>query len=689
MATDRNIRNIALAAHGGCGKTTLAEAMLFETAEIDKLGQIPDGNTVMDYNPEEIKRRISISAGIAYGFWKDTKINIIDTPGFFDFEGEMACGLRAADSVIILVSARNGIGVGSENAWNYAERKNMPKIIFINDIDDENANYNQVVSDLKETFGKSVAPFYVPLQINNKVTGYVDLIHKRARDFATKENIPLTDTMLEACAETKDLMYEAIAETSEELMEKYFSGEDFTPEEIMNAIREGVRDCTITPVMFGSSIKSMGIKGLLNAIVDYFPTVSELPPEKAIKIDTNEETKVEYNEDGPVKLFVFKTISDPFVGKLSVFKVISGTLKPDCMLYNINKDAQEKISKLFIMKGKKQVEVKELKAGDIGCIAKLTVTKTNDTLSSVNDGIKIKETKLPTPNVKMAITTKDKGDAEKISAGLTKLAEEDPTIRFYNDPETHQFILCGIGEQHLEVILSKLKSRYNVEFSLSEPLVAYREKIKKKVTAEGKHKKQSGGHGQYGHCWIEFEPYDGDELIFEERVVGGSVPKNYFPAVEKGLRESVAHGVLAGYPVVGLKATLFDGSYHPVDSSEMAFKTAAHKAFLKGMEQGQSVILEPYGTLKVIIPNAYTGDIIGDINKRRGRVLGMTPINEKVQQIDAEIPVSEMTKYAVDLRSMTQGRGKFEFDFVRYEEAPANVAAEVIKSSKYVRNEED
>lgn len=687
--TDRKIRNIALAAHGGCGKTTLAESMLYFMAEIDKLGQIPDGNTVMDYNPEEVKRQISISASTAYGFWKDTKINIIDTPGFFDFEGELACGLRAADSVIILVSGKNGVGVGSENAWNYAERKNMPKIIFINDIDDENANYNQVLSDLKEAFGKSVAPFYVPLQVNNKVTGYIDLIHKRARDFETKENIPLTDTMLEACADTKDLMYEAIAETSEELMEKYFGGEDFTPEEIMTAIRSGVRDCSITPVMFGSSIKGMGIKGLLNAIVDYFPSISELSPEKATNIETNEETTVEYSDDDPAKIFIFKTISDPFVGKLSVFKVISGTVTPDTVYYNINKDVQEKISKLYIMKGKKQIEVKELHAGDIGCVAKLAVSKTNDTLSAKNDGIKIKEIKLPTPNVKMAVIANEKGDEEKISSGLSKLAEEDPTIRFYNDKETKQFILCGIGEQHLEIIQSKLKSRFNIEFNLQEPLVAYREKIKRKVSVEGKHKKQSGGHGQYGHCWIEFEPHDGDDLIFAERVVGGAVPKNYFPAVEKGLRESIAHGALAGYPVVGLKATLFDGSYHPVDSSEMAFKTAAHKAFMKGMEEAQPVILEPYGTLKVIIPNAYTGDVIGDINKRRGRVLGMTPINQKSQQIDAEIPVSEMSKYAVDLRSMTQGRGKFEFDFVRYEEAPANVTQEVIKSSKFVRVEED
>ena len=565
----------------------------------------------------------------------------------------------------------------------------MPKIIFINDIDDENANYNQVVSDLKETFGKSVAPFYVPLRVNNKVTGYIDLIHKRARDFETRENIPLTDTMLDACADTKDLMYEAIAETSEELMDKYFSGEDFTSEEIMTAIRTGVRDCSITPVMFGSSIKRMGIKGLLNAIVDYFPSIDELAPEKAYHKDSGEETTVSYSDDEPARAFVFKTISDPFVGKLSIFKVISGTIKPDTTLYNINKDAQEKISKLYIMKGKKQIEVKELKAGDIGCIAKLSVTKTNDTLCTKNDGIAIKEIKLPTPNVKRAIVTKEKGDEEKISAGLSKLCEEDPTIRFYNDTETKQFILCGIGEQHLEVIMSKLKNRFNIEFKLQEPQVAYREKIKRKVSVEGKHKKQSGGHGQYGHCWIEFEPHDGDELIFAERVVGGAVPKNYFPAVEKGLRESIAHGVLAGYPVVGLKATLYDGSYHPVDSSEMAFKMAAHKAFLKGVEEAQSVILEPYGTLTVIIPNSYTGDVIGDVNKRRGRVLGMTPINEKVQQIDAEIPVSEMSEYAIDLRSMTQGRGKFEFEFVRYEEAPSNIAQEVIKSSKFVRTEED
>ncbi len=689
MITDKKIRNIALAAHGGCGKTTLAESMLLNMARIDKAGQIPNGDTVMDFSPEEIKRGISISASIASGNWKDTKINIIDTPGFFDFEGELACGLRAADSVVILVSAKDGIGVGSENAWNYAEKKNMPKIIFINDIDDENANYAQVVADLKETFGKSVAPFYIPLSTNNKVIGYVDLIHKRARDFATRENIPLTETMLDACKETQDQMYEAIAETSEELMDKYFGGEEFSGEEIMEAIREGVRDCSITPVMFGSSIKNMGIKGLLNAIVDYFPTVDELNDEKAINIETNEETTAPYTDDGNTKMFVFKTISDPFIGKLSIFKVISGTVKPDSEYFNINKGTKEKFGKIFLPQGKKQIEVKEIHAGDIGCVAKLTVTKTNDTLCSANDSIKIKEVKLPSSNVKMAIITKEKGDEEKISQGLSKFSEEDPTIKFYNDPQTRQFILCGVGKQHLEIIKSKLKSRYNVDFTLQVPLVAYREKIRRKVSVEGKHKKQSGGHGQYGHCWIEFEPYDGEDLIFEERVVGGAVPKNYFPAIEKGLKESIAHGVLAGYPVVGLKATLFDGSYHPVDSSEMAFKTAAHKAFLKGMQEAQSTILEPYGSLVVTIPNEYTGDIIGDVNKRRGRILGMTPIDSKKQKIEAEIPVSEMAEYAIDLRSMTQGRGKFEFDFVRYEEAPANIMEQVIKSSKYVREEED
>ena len=689
MIAKGKIRNIALAAHGGCGKTTLAESMLVNMVEIDKAGKIPDGNTVMDYTPEETKRQISISSAFASGTWKDVKINIIDTPGFFDFEGEMAGGLRAADSVVILVSGKDGIGVGSENAWNYAERKNMPKIIFINDIDDENANYQQVVSDLKETFGKSIAPFYVPLSINNKVIGYVDLIHKRARDFETRENIPLSDHMLEMCAETKDQMYEAIAETSEELMDKYFNGEEFTSEEVMAAIRTGVRDCSITPVMFGSSIKNMGIKGLLNAIVDYFPAVDELNPEKAIDISDESETEVSYSDEGPTRLFVFKTISDPFIGKLSIFKVISGTVKPDMEFYNINKGTKEKISKLFIPKGKKQIEVKELSAGDIGCVSKLSVTKTNDTLSTANDNIKIKEIKFPTPHVKVAIVTKEKGDEEKISSGLSKMAEEDPTIKYYNDTQTKQFVLCGVGKQHIDVIISKLKARYNIELELQTPQVAYREKLKRKVSVEGKHKKQSGGHGQYGHCLIEFEPHDGDELIFEERVVGGAVPKNYFPAIEKGLKESTAHGVLAGYPVVGLKATLFDGSYHPVDSSEMAFKTAAHKAFMKAMQEGQSTLLEPYGALSVIVPNDYTGDIIGDVNKRRGRILGMAPINSKTQQIEAEIPVSEMAEYAIDLRSMTQGRGKFEFEFVRYEEAPAHIIENVVKSSKYVREEED
>ena len=685
----KNIRNVALAAHGGCGKTALAEAMLLNAGEIERLGKVTDGNTVMDHTPEEIKRKVSISTSVANCMWKDTKINIIDTPGLFDFEGEMACGLRAADSVVILVSGKSGVGVGSENAWNYAERKNMPKIIFINDIDDENANYSQVVNQLKEVFGKTVAPFYVPIKMDNYVAGYVDLIHNRARDFKTKENIPISETMLAGCREVKDHMYEAIAETSEELMEKFFGGEEFTPEEILNAVRVGVANCSITPVMFGSSIRDIGIRGLLNAIVDYFPAPDETVSEKGINLDTEEEISLPIKLEDPSKLFVFKTISDPFVGKLSVFKVISGKIKADTSLFNINRDTQEKIGKLFVIKGKKQVEVNELIAGDIGCVAKLAVTKTGDTLSAKNDKIAVKAIKFPHSNVKMAIIAKEKGDDEKISSGLTKLAEEDPTIKFYNDTETHQFILCGVGEQHLDVVVSKVKERFKVSFSLQEPIVAFREKIKRKIEAEGKHKKQSGGHGQFGHVKIEFEPHEGDDLIFEERVVGGSVPRNYYPAVEKGLRESIFHGVLAGYPVVGLKATLFDGSYHPVDSSEMAFKMAAHKAFVKGLESAQSVILEPIGTLAVIIPNDYMGDVIGDVNKRRGRVLGMTPVDDKLQQIDAEVPVSEMMKYATDLRSMTQGRGKYEFEFVRYEEAPPHISEKVIKDTKFVRDTED
>ena len=685
----KNIRNVALAAHGGCGKTTLAEAMLLNAGEIERLGKVPDGNTVMDHTPEEIKRKISISTSIANCTWKDTKINIIDTPGFFDFEGEMACGLRAADSVVILVSGKSGVGVGSENAWNYAERKSMPKIIFINDIDDENANYSQVLNQLKEVFGKSVAPFYVPIKMDNYVAGYVDLIHNRARDFKTKENIPISETMLAGCQEIKEYMNEAIAETSEEMMNKFFEGEEFTSEEILSAIRVGVANCSITPVMFGSSIRDIGIIGLLNAIVDYFPAPDETIAEKGYNIETDEECEVPIKAEDSTKLFVFKTISDPFVGKLSVFKVISGKITNDTQLFNINRDTQEKISKLYVTKGKKQVEVSELVTGDIGCVAKLAVTKTGDTLSAKNDKIALKAIKLPSPNVKMAIIAKEKGDDEKISAGLVKLAEEDSTIKFYNDTETHQFVLCGVGEQHLDVIVSKLKTRFNVSFELQEPIVAYREKIKRKVEAEGKHKKQSGGHGQYGHVKIEFEPHEEEELIFEERVVGGSVPRNYYPAVEKGLRESIFHGVLAGYPVVGLKATLFDGSYHPVDSSEMAFKMAAHKAFVKGLETAQSVILEPIGTLAVIVPNDYMGDVIGDINKRRGRVLGMTPVNDNIQQVDAEVPVSEMMKYATDLRSMTQGRGKYEFEFVRYEEAPMHISEKVVKDSKFVRDAED
>ena len=678
------IRNIAVMGHGKCGKTTLTEAMLFNAKMTDRMGKVADGNTVTDYDGEEIKRQFSISTALATVEWKDMKYNMIDTPGFFDFVGDVKEGIRAADSALIVLSGRSGVSVGTENVFRYAKQRGVPIMFFVNKIDDDRADYQKTLEEMKEKFGKSVTPFVYPIREGDEFKGFVDIVDMTARRYEGQDrvDIPVPDGMAEIVAPLREMIMEAVAETDEALMVKYFNGEEFTFDEIKQAIRKGVKDGVIYPVYCGSGQDNIGVRSLMDGMGKYLPAPSEIE-EIARVADTGEPVELVQSETETTAAVVFKTIADPYVGKMSLFRVYSGEVKGDSTLYNPNKDVNEKIGKVFNLCGKKQLDAKSIKAGDIGAVAKLESTKTGDTLCEKGKNIILTGIEFPQPVLSMAIKPQTKGDEEKIISGLNKLMEEDPTFTITNNTETKQTLINGQGEQHIDVIISKLKSKYGVGAVLEDPIVPYRETIKGKATVEGKHKKQSGGHGQYGHVKIEFEPGVSEDMIFEEKVFGGSVPKNYFPAVEKGLRDSCRKGVLAGYPVVNLKATLLDGSYHPVNSSEMAFKTAAAIAYKEGLKQANPVLLEPIGYLKVYIPENIMGDIIGDINKRRGQIMGMGESDkEGLNMVEAEVPMSEMFRYATDLRSMSQGRGMFSFEFTRYEQAPSNVAEKVIQSSK-------
>ncbi len=678
------IRNVVVMGHGKCGKTTLVEAMLYNAGATDRFGKVADGTTTTDYDQEEIKRQFSISTAIAPFEWKDMKYNILDTPGFFDFVGGVKEGLRAADSALVVMSGRSGVSVGTEQVFKYAKQKGVPIMFFVNKIDDDRANYEKTLEQMKEVFGKGVTPFVYPIREDGEFKGFVDVIDMTARRYEGQDrvDIPVPDGMAEIVAPLREMIMEAVAETDEELMVKYFSGEEFTFDEIKKAIRKGVKDGSIYPVYCGSGQTNIGVRSLLDSIGKYLPAPSEIE-EIAYSAASGEPFEVVQSETETASAIVFKTIADPYVGKLSLFRVYSGEIKADSTLFNPNKNVSEKIGKIFILQGKKQMEQGIIKAGDIGAVAKLDKTKTGDTLCATGKDIILTGIDFPAPVLSMAVKPKAKGDEEKIVSGLMKLVEEDPTFSLTSNSETKQTLINGQGEQHIDILVSKLGTKYGVNVTLEEPIVPYRETIRGKAKVEGKHKKQSGGHGQYGHVWIEFEPSISEEMVFEEQVFGGSVPRNYFPAVEKGLRESCEKGVLAGYPVVNLKATLLDGSYHPVDSSEMAFKTAASLAYKAGLPQANPVLLEPIGYLKVYIPESIMGDVIGDINKRRGQIMGMGESDrEGLNMVEAEVPMSEMHKYATDLRSMSQGRGSFSFEFVRYETAPQNVAEKVIAESK-------
>ncbi len=686
----QKLRNICLLAHGGGGKTTLAEAMMFNTGVLDRFGKVADGTTTSDYDPEEIKRKISIGTSMAPCEWLDNKINVIDTPGYFDFVGEVMQGIRAAEGAVIVVSAKSGVSVGTEKSWTYAKENGSARMFFINKMDEENANFNAAYDKMLDTFGNSVIPFQIPIYEADKYVGYVDIINMNAKKFQKDK---LTDTdipsdLTDRITQIKNSLNELIAETDEELMEKFFSGEEFTADEMQKGIKAGIANGTITPVFCGSAFQNLGVRELMDSIVAFMPS-PEAVKVKAQKAGKDELVEIKPDPAASLAALVFKTIADPFVGKISMFRVYSGTLKSDSSVFNSTTERTEKIGQIFIMRGKKQIPTDKLIAGDIGGVAKLAGTNTNDTLCDQANKVILDKIVFPDPAISMAVEPKAKGDEEKISSGLHKLQDEDPTFKVSINTETHQTLISGVGEQHLDVIVSKLKAKFGVSVNLVNPKIPYRETIKKKVKVEGKHKKQSGGHGQYGHVWVEFEHGDTEDLVFQEKIFGGSVPKSYHPAVEKGLREAIVHGILAGYPVVNLKATLVDGSYHDVDSSEMAFKIAARLAYKKGLPLATPVLLEPIVHVEIYVPESYMGDIIGDLNKRRGRILGMNPLDDGQQQVEAEVPQSEMFKYATDLRSMTHGRGYFKLWFERYEEAPAIVANKVIEEAKKNMVEED
>ena len=670
----KNIRNVALLGHGGCGKTTLAEAMLYMAGETDRLGTVAAGNTVCDYDSEEIARKFSISAAVAPLMWKDIKINVIDTPGYLDFQGEVLQALRVADSAVIVVDGKAGIEVGTELAWDAAEQAGLPRAFFINKFDDNEARFGRVLDALHDTFGKNVCPLTIPMVRNGEVVGAIDLIDQSSHVFDANgrhsvELIP--EESKEAAEKYRDMLMEAVASTNEDLMMKYFEGEEITPMEAINAVHEGIIHGEIVPVFCGAATKLWGVWTMLDRITESFPRHTAKKNE--ILADGSE---LEIVPEGEPSLFVFKTVADPFVGKMSFFKVMSGTVKRDLNMRNNTTGDTEKLAHIYVMKGKKQTEVEELACGDIGMVAKLAGTNTNDTLTW-NKELHYRGIAFPTPYLAKAMVPVSKGDEGKISQSIAKMVEEDYTLRFENDAETKQLLIYGLGEMHLAVLAAHLKSRFGLNVQFGEPRIAYREKITKSVDVEGKHKKQNGGSGQYGHVKIRFSPGEAEGLTFTVSVVGGTVPKNFYPAVEKGLQEAMEKGA-AGFPMTHLAADLYDGSYHAVDSDEISFKTAASLAYKKCLELAAPVILEPVGDLRITVPESLVGDVMGDLNKRRGSVMGMEAAGRKgYTVVQAVAPKAELLDYPTVLRAMTQGRGSFEFKVTGYDVVPANIAAKI------------
>ena len=684
MYTVNSIRNVVLLGHSGSGKSALAESLLYMTGAIVRMGKNADGNTVADFDPEETRRNISISASVIPLEYNNHKINLLDAPGAFDFSGAVVEALRAADAAILVLSAKDGITVGFEKAWKYCEERNMPRFIYISKVDEDNADYNATFEALREKYGNKIAPIVAPIwDSSKKITGIIDVMNKRAYEMQNLKRVEIAvpadkEGVIE---EFNDALKEAVAETDEALMDRFFEGDDFTYAEMINGLHQGVKDLSLFPVLCGSGVTCLGSLMLMDHIISLLPNPEQGNYHKATTADGKVEEFV-VSAGGVPSAFVFKTVSDQY-GKYSFVKVLSGVINSDTTLVNARTGETEKLGRLYSVCGKKTTEVKELTCGDIGAIGKMDKVKTGDTLCDPRKVVSLKALPYAPACYSQAIAPKTKGQEDKVAAGLARLNEEDPSFNLVNNAETHQLVLSGSGDQHLDVLVSKLKTRFGVDANLGPAKIAYREKIKKTVQSHGRHKKQTGGSGQFGDVWMRFEPQDEqDELIFDVEVVGGSVPKNFNPAVEKGIQEAILRGPLAGYPMVGLKAVLYDGSYHPVDSNEMAFKMAAILAYKEAMPNAMPTLLEPVGTLLVTIPDSYMGDVIGDLNKRRGRVMGMNPNASGDTVVEAEVPMAEMSSYAIDLRAMTQARGSFTLEFARYEEVPKQNQAKIIEDAK-------
>lgn len=673
--SQQSIHNVALLGHGGSGKTTLADAVLCYGKATERIGKIADSTTVMDFDPEEKKRKTSVSTSVYALELGGHKLNIIDAPGLFDFAGGVSEALAAADSAVIAVSGKSGLTTGAKQSFQKARALKKAVAFFVGKLDSSHAHFYRVISSLVANYGAVICPVVIPYIENDEVKSYIDLITNKAYACDGLELKELRMPVSNEADEMRSMLLEAIATADDALMEKYFAGEEFTPEEIIEGLKKGVTAGEICPVFAGVQQTGAAVPLMVDTLLQILPSAADA----VCRFEDGEEKA--FDENGENALFVFKTIADPFVGKLSYFRVLSGKIKNDTRLINNRTGAEERLSKIMWLKGGKQEDAGEIIAGDIGSVSKLGNVLTGDTLSA-SGKLAAAAVDFPAPTISVAVYPKAKGDEEKITQAFSRLCEEDPTIKVYTDNETHEQILSALGEQHIDVIISRLKSKFGAEVELKKPKIAYRETIRKPVKVQGRHKKQSGGHGQFGDVWIEFEPCDSDELVFEEKVFGGAVPKNFFPAVEKGLRDCTAKGVLAGYPMVGIKATLVDGSYHPVDSSEMSFKMAAAVAFKDGIPQASPVLLEPIGTLKVLVPDEMLGDVIGDINKRRGRIIGMNPAENKMQEIIGEVPMAEMSDFSTAMRSITQGTAVFTLTPTRYEEVPAALAQKIIDAAR-------
>ena len=684
------LRNLCLVSHGGAGKTTLAEALLYDAGVIDRFGKVDDGTSTMDFDAEEIKRKITINAAIASAPWKDVKLNIVDTPGYFDFVGEVKGAVRVADAAIVVLDAVGGVEVGAELVWGYAAEQNLARMIFVNKMDRENANFDSVVAKAKDILGSQIVPVQIPIGAEADFRGVVDLVHMKAYEYSAPgkfEEKEIPAELADQADEYREQLIELAAEGDDDLTMKYLEGEELTNDEIAFGLREGTVSGKVVPLLCGSAYKNIGIHQFMDALAGYLPAPTDLPEEEGVKPGSDTVVTRKPDPSEPFSGLVFKTMADPYVGKLTLFRVYSGTLRSDSSFYNPVREKTERIGQLFYPRGKHLDPTDQVSAGDIVAVAKLQETSTGDTICDKENPILLEPIKFPQPNLKLALTPKAKGDEDKLGSGLSRLSEEDPTFEVNKDTTTGELVASGMGELHIEVITSRLHKKFGVEVNLETPKVPYKETIRANVKVEGKHKKQSGGRGQFGHVWIEFEPvHDGEEFEFVDKIFGGSVPRQYIPAVEKGLREVKDEGVLAGYPAVNFRAILYDGSFHPVDSSEMAFKIAASLAFKKGMEQAKPVLLEPIVIAEVTVPDAYMGDVIGDLNKKRGRILGMEP-NGNLQVVKAQVPMAEMFKYATDLRSMTQGRGTFAVEFDHYEEVPGNIAEAIIAAAKKEKEE--